>query len=41
MEMIIKDIIVNRKYYYRMCSKVSDRKPNYGKYVVLVPELSL
>ena len=27
-EMIIKDIIVKRKYYYRICHKVTDSKPN-------------
>ena len=41
MEMIIKDIIVKRNYFCRICHKVSDCKPNLGEHVMNVPELGL
>ena len=32
--MIIKDIIVKRNHYYRICHKVIDSKPNLCEHVV-------
>ena len=38
---IIKDIIVKRNYYYRICHKLSDSKPNLCEHDVNVPELGM
>ena len=38
-EVIIKDIIVKRKYFCRICHKVSDCKPNLCEHAVNVSEL--
>ena len=41
MEIIIKDIIVKRNDYYRICHKVSDSKPNLCEHDVNMPELGM
>ena len=41
MEMIIKDIIVKRNHFCRICHKVCDCKPNLCEHAVNVPELGL
>ena len=40
-EMIIKDIIVKRNHYYRICHKLNDSKPHLCEHVLNVPELGL